>query len=171
MAAVSDFEHLSRAPDMLLTNVKKVSEQCAMNLQTGAQTSDVNGLRTCSMAITIVGVGVIGTFEGMLQSHFGWVDAYTELDKLLRNKKRDDLADRLLNYRLAVNVLKHGEGRSYDRLLTSRAALPFAIKGRGEAFFDEGDISEVGGLVDTRGPFIENCVEIINEIRDEIDLA
>lgn len=170
MAAVSKFEHLSRAPDMLLANVKQVSEQCAMNLQTSARTSDVNGLRTCSMAITIVAVGLIGTFEGMLQRRFGWNDAYTALDKLLRDQTRADLADRLLDYRLAINALKHGEGRSYEILLAKRAALPFAIKGKGDAFFDEGDISEVGGLVDTRGPLIENCVEIINEIRDAIGL-
>lgn len=171
MVAVSKFEHLSRAPNLLMASVKQVSDRCAANLETDAQTSDVNALRTCSMAITVVAVGVIGTFEGMLQRRFGWPDAYTELDKILRAQKRTDLADRLLSYRLAINVLKHGEGRSYDRLLTLRAALPFAIKGKGEAFFNEGDISEVGGLVDTRGPFVENCVEVINEVRIEIGLA
>jgi len=122
------------------------------------------------MAITIIAVGVIGTFEGMLQRHFMWGDAYTELDKVLRDKGRNDLADRLLDYRLAVNVLKHGVGRSYDKLLARRAGLPFVIKGKGEAFFNEGDISEVSGLVDTRGPFIQHCVEIINEIRDVIGI-
>ena len=75
------------------------------------------------------------------------------------------MADRYLDFRLAVNVLKHGEGRSYEKLLDRQALLPFAIKGRGEAFFEEGDVSEVGGLVDTRGRFIDQCVEIISEIR------
>ncbi|WP_051124880.1 hypothetical protein [Sphingomonas sp. PAMC 26605] len=170
MAAVSNFEHLTRAPHMLSSLVEEVYDQYVVNLQTGASTVDVNGLRTCSMAITIIAAGVIGTFEGMLQQHFMWGDAYTELDKVLRHKGRDDLADRFLDYRLGVNVLKHGVGRSYDTLLTRRAALPFVMKGKGEAFFNEGDVSEVGGLVDTRGPFIQHCVEIINEIRCVIGL-
>tara|TARA_B110001454_G_scaffold219040_1_gene249474 strand:+ start:5680 stop:6192 length:513 start_codon:yes stop_codon:yes gene_type:complete len=170
MAAVSHFEYLSRAPHMLSRHVAEVYDTYVANLQTSASTVDVNGLRTCSMAITIVAVGVVGTFEGMLQSRFGWNDAYRELDKVLRDKGHVDLADRLLDYRLAVNVLKHGEGRSYDRLLARRASLPFAIKGNGEAFFNEGDISEVGGLVDTRGPFIDHCVGIIDEISGVIGL-
>jgi hypothetical protein len=170
MAAVSDFEHLTRAPDMLSSLVAEAYDRYVANLQTGASTVDVNGLRTCSMAITIIAVGVIGTFEGMLQQHFMCGDTYAELDKVLRHKARDDLADRFLDYRLGVNVLKHGVGRSYDKLLARRAALPFVIKGKGEVLFDEGDVSEVGSLVDTRGPFIQQCVEIINEIRCVIGL-
>lgn len=149
---------------MLSSHVGEVCDQFVANLQTGASTIDVDGLRTCSMAITIIAVGLIGAFEGMLQRHFIWGDAYTELDKVLRGKGRVDLANRLFDYRLAVNVLKHGQGPSYDKLLDRREALPFPIKGNGEAFFDEGDVSEVGGLVDTRGPFIQHCVQIINEL-------
>lgn len=153
---------------MLSGQVAAAHDTYVANLQTGASSIDVNGVRTCSMAITIIAVGVIGTFEGMLQRSFGWVNAYAELDKVLRSKGRADLADRLLDYRWAVNVLKHGEGPSYDRLLDRRTSLPFAIKGKGEAFFHEGDMSEVGGLVDTRGQFIDHCVEIIVEIRSLI---
>lgn len=171
MAAVSNFEQLSRAANMVSQHLAEVSSICIDNLQKRARTGDVNGLRTCSMAITIIAVGLIGTFEGMLQGHFGWTDAYAELDRVLRAEKRVDLADRLFDYRLAVNVLKHGEGRSYDKLLDRRASLPFAIKDRGEAFFEEGDISEIGGLVDTRGPFIDHCVELISEIRDVLGIA
>ncbi|WP_242153295.1 hypothetical protein [Sphingomonas sp. BAUL-RG-20F-R05-02] len=122
------------------------------------------------MAITLIAVGVIGTFEGMLQQRFACNDAYAELDKMLRDKKRCDLADRLVDYRLAVNVLKHGAGRSYNTLLSRRTELPFAIKGAGEAFFDEGDVSEVGGLVDTRGEFVSHCIDLINEIREAIGI-
>jgi hypothetical protein len=170
MASVSKFEHLDRAASMLSSEIASVAEKCTANLQTGASTSDVNGLRTCSMAITLIAVGLIGTFEGMLQQRFGWKDAYPELDKELAAKGRQDLADKLLDYRLAVNVLKHGEGPSYNKLLARRASLPFAIKGVDEAFFEEGDVSEVGGLVDTRGPFIDQSVAIINEIRTVLDI-
>lgn len=159
-----------RAPQMLSFHAGHVSERCTTNLQTGASTVDVNALGTSSMAITIIAVGVIGTFEGMLQSHFGWRDAYAELDKVLRAKGHDDIAEQFLDYRLAVNVLKHGTGKSYDKLLARRPGLSFAIKGEGEAFFDEGDVSEVGGLVDTRGSFVQHCLEIINQIRRVINL-
>jgi len=171
MAAVSNFEHLSRGPKMLSTFVIGVHDNYVANLQTGASNIDVNGLRTCSMAITIIAVGVIGTFEGMLQRHFALRDAYTELDKLLVTKGRKDLSDRLLVYRLAVNVLKHGVGRSYDKLLARRDALPFAIAERGDMFFNEGDVSEVGGLIDTRGLFIDNCITLVDEICAELGLV
>lgn len=171
MAAVTDFEHLVLAPHLISRKVGKVYDKHLKSLKTGLSTIDVNALRTCSMAITIVAVGVMGTFEAMLQEHTGWADTYGELDKALRGGGRADLADRMNNYRLAVNVLKHGEGRSYDKLLARRASLPFPIKGRGEAFFNEGDVSEVAGLIDTRGRFVDNCTELLNEIRAVLGIA
>ena len=47
----------------------------------------------------------------------------------------------------AVNVLKHGRGRSYDWLLSMRETLPFFLKGRDQHFFFEGDVSEPDTLV------------------------
>lgn len=171
MAAVSNFEHLLRAPRLISQKVAEVYDKHVKRLGTGASTIDVNGLRTCSMAITIVAVGLMGTFEAMLQGHAGWTDTYRELGKVLRGGGRADLADRMIDYRLAVNVLKHGEGRSYEQLLARRGLLPFPIKGRGEAFFNEGDVSEVGGLVDTRGGFVDDCTELLNEIRSVLGIA
>jgi len=51
-----------------------------------------------------------------------------------------DLKERFVNLRLAINVLKHGEGRSYTDLLEKAAALPFRIKQPTENFFNEGDV-------------------------------
>jgi len=170
MTAVSGFEHLSRAAQMTHHDIAERQSVCTANLETGASTVDVNALRTCTMAVTVVAVGVTGVFESMLQTAFGWGDAYVELDKELRSKGFDALADRFSDYRLAINVLKHGEGRSYEKLLARRASLPFRIKGKGEHYFEEGDVSEVGGLIDGRSGFLEGCVDTINEIRQALNI-
>lgn len=171
MAAVSDFEHLFLASRLISLKAAELYDEHFDSLKTGSSTIDVNGLRTCSMVMTITAVGLMGTFEAMLQQRTGWTDTYGELNKALRGGGRADLADRMNDVRLAINVLKHGEGSSYEKLLFRRGLLPFPIKGRGEAFFNEGDVSEVGGLVDTRGGFLDGCTELLNEINAFLGVA
>ena len=52
-----------------------------------------------------------------------------------------------LDFRDAINVLKHGAGRSHDRLLGRGERLDFSVRAQDEPFHDEGDVSEVSTLV------------------------
>jgi hypothetical protein len=140
-------------------------------LQTRASNSLVDGLRTNTMERTIIAVGTIGVFEALLQRCRNWPDAFPELDKELRRNGRDDLADRFRDYRDAINVLKHGEGRSYEQLLARKNQLPFTVKDKGQAFFDEGDVSEITRLVDVDSIFITRCIDLIDEIKDAIGIT
>lgn len=165
MIQATEFDQLSRAARLLSGHVDELQHRHVSNLQVGASNTDVVGLQTCAMATTFIIVGLVGCFEGRLQARYGGDRAYDQLDAELRKVTRDDLADSFQHYRKAVNVLKHGEGASYEALLRDRAALPFPVRGKGEAFFEEGDVSEVGGLIHTGGDFTDRCVRLIEEIR------
>jgi len=63
---------------------------------------------------------------------------------------------------LAVNVLKHGQGSSYEELLKT-PNLPFTIKQPGDFFFDEGDIAEPEGLIHvTSTGFFEGLIQTLS---------
>ena len=65
---------------------------------------------------------------------------------------------------LAINVLKHGRGRSYDALVAKAKALPFRIKQPDESFFFEGDVSEVSTLVEVDDAFVQHCGKVISDV-------
>ena len=95
------------------------------------------------MRATIVATGTISVFEGLLQQSLGWKDPFPELDEHLREHGLDDLAERFLDYRAAINVFKHGAGKSHDRLLARSARLDFPVRELHQPTHDEGDVSEV----------------------------
>ena len=68
------------------------------------------------------------------------------------------------NLILAVNVLKHGKGRSYDALVEKANQLPFRVKLPNESFFDEGDVSEIATLVEVNDAFVELCSKTIEDV-------
>ncbi|WP_426290432.1 hypothetical protein [Sphingomonas sp. TWP1-3-1] len=162
--AVSDFEHLRRSPIALLRHVDGVNEGIVTRLQKEATSELIDGLRMCTIGRTIIAVGLMGVFEAQLQQHFGWGNVPADLNDALRRVGRDDLVIRLSDIRDAVNVLKHGEGRSYERLLSRKDALTFLVKGREEAFFDEGDVSEISRLIEADSRFVEATVAALADI-------
>ena len=62
-----------------------------------------------------------------------------------------------------MNVLKHGRGRSYERLLARPGEVEFKVKAPDENFFSEGDVSEVGVLIDVDDGFVRRCAAVIEE--------
>lgn len=110
-------------------NEAEVEEDRLMEaLEDSAASSLVLGLQAINMQVTILAIGSISIFESLLQQDHEWEKPFSEIDQCLREGGHKKLAERFLHYRLAVNVLKHGKGPSYDRLLASKTALPFRIK-------------------------------------------
>lgn len=68
------------------------------------------------------------------------------------------------DYQSAINVLKHGKGRSYDYLVSRYNHLDFKIKLPSENFFDEGNVSEVTILVDVDDNFVMGCAHVIEDV-------
>jgi hypothetical protein len=104
----------------------------------------------------------------LLQSKLNWTQPFTQLDDYLRKHDRPELASDIDNYRLAINVLKHGEGPSHTKLLARAPLLEFKVRASGELFGEEGDVSEVAILVDVDDKFVRRCAQLIEDASDAI---
>lgn len=162
--APSDFELIPLSVGFTLNHALEAQEKVAEALQHSAGTSLVTALRMLTMQCAIVAIGTVSIFESLLQQSYGWKDAFPALDAHLRRHRRGELADRFLDFHDAVNVLKHGRGRSYEKLVAKSAKLPFAVKSPYEAFFEEGDVSEVASLVEVNPEFVRKCSAVIEEV-------
>jgi hypothetical protein len=167
--AATDLELLRRSPLSLLSDVNARDDAIVNELQTRSETTLVDSLRQCTVDRTIIAVGLVGTFEATLANLYGWEQPWNALAGVLGGTGRPNLYDQMRDFYDAVNVLKHGRGRSYDRLLERRDVLSFEVKGPREAFFAEGDVSEVPRLVAADNAFVERCSEIIGEIASVIE--
>ncbi|MFC4353035.1 hypothetical protein ACFOW6_15910 [Fodinicurvata halophila] len=116
----------------------------------------------------IIAVGAFSMYESLLQSELEWSRPFDELRDRLEEQEHHDLSSRFEDYRLAINVLKHGTGLSHTRLLERREELEFAIK-EPSTFFYEGDITEGQSLIDVDEKFVQRCAELIKETRNKID--
>ncbi|MCF2905921.1 hypothetical protein L0666_13055 [Octadecabacter sp. CECT 8868] len=81
------------------------------------QTED---LRAAYLALEATAVDCFSVFEARMQHHFKRGPFSRKLKSALLEAGRTDLAGRLHQYYLAINVLKHGTGASYRELLNTR---------------------------------------------------
>ena len=123
-------------------------------------TTFVKNAQALQLGKVVIAVGIFSIFEARLQDSLNCSDGFAELRKILSSANKQDLALRFEQFAAAVNVLKHGEGRSYDWLL-SREALPFIVKARDQHFFFEGDVSEPDTLVLVDDAFVRSCAELV----------
>jgi len=107
-------------------------------------------------------------FESILQEGLSSRNGFEEAKKVIVKNGKVELQNRFDNFICAINVLKHGRGRSYDTLVSISELLPFKIKLPGENFFNEGDVSEVSTLIKVDDEFVLNCAELIEQISNEI---
>lgn len=127
-----------------------------------ASTIFVKNAQALQLGKVVIAVGIFSIFEARLQDSLNCSDGFAELRTILLNANNQDVAIRFEQFCAAVNVLKHGKGRSYDRLL-SFDALSFVIKARDQHFFFEGDVSEPDTLVLVDDAFVRSCAELVQE--------
>jgi len=159
-----DIDLVPLAADFAVVGHERAAADNFARLNESGSTGLVTAARMMTMHATIVATGTISVFEGLLQQSLGWDDPFRRIDRHLRQHGEDDLAERLLDYRAAINVLKHGAGRSHERLLQRKDQLDFAVRSPDQAFHDEGDVSEVGTLVRADATFVKNCARLIEEV-------
>jgi hypothetical protein len=160
--AETDIELLARCGEFALRQIHSVEEKILKELETSGATRLVMGLRLCRLQRAVVAVGMFSIFESMLQGAMNWKEAIAELDKYLLRHGEVKLATRISDYFKAINALKHGFGASYTKLLNSQN-LEFKVRGQQDSFF-EGDVSEVGVLVDADDNFLRLGSELIGEV-------
>ena len=116
-------------------------------------------------------VGMFSMFEAILQDGLGCEDGFREAKVILERENEMSLKERFSDLQLAINVLKHGRGYSYEQLVKKSAELPFKIKQPDEMFFYEGDVSEVVTLILVDDAFVMNCVQVIQDVSTAIKKA
>lgn len=168
MPALNGFNIIRPAAAMCLDRADELAEQASKNLETGASTTDVNALRIARAANALIAIGAFQSFEAYLQQTRGWSEAFVSLDTTLRANGENAIADQFTLYKDAINALKHGEGRSYRRLLKA-IGLPFRVKGDGDPYLDEGDVSEIIQLIDADSNFVRACLDVMDSAFEKLD--
>ena len=163
-----DIDLIPLAADFSVAGHERAEADNLARLESSGATRLVAAARMLTMHATIIATGTISVFEALLQQSFGWDQPLSRLDKHLREQGQDDLAERFLDYRDAINVLKHGAGRSHDRLLARKARLDFPVRAVDQPFHNEGDISEIGTLVRADAGFVRNCGKLVTEVAEAL---
>lgn len=102
----------------------KASEQRVAEIETsiaeqGASADASEELSELLSGMEAAVVDIYSVFESRMQRNFKRGPFSRKLKALLMEAKNPDLADRIHQYYLAVNVLKHGTGASYRELVAS----------------------------------------------------
>lgn len=146
--------------------LRSANERTVEGLQTSAATPLVKALQMIQLQKVIFAVGMFSIFEASLQDRLNCKDGFREVDAILGQQGEAELKERFQDLVAAINVLKHGRGRSYDALVAKAQCLPFRMKLPDEAFFFEGDVSEVATLVEVDDAFVQLCGYVIREVSE-----
>lgn len=130
-------------------------------LQESGATVLVKALQAVELQGAIVSVGMVAMFDAALQDALECKDGFQEALKIIEQAGELELFARFRDVQLAVNVLKHGAGRSHDELMVRRDQVPFRVRGNDE-FFNEGDVSALATLVQVDSEFLHYCSETID---------
>ena len=133
-------------------------------LETSGATHLVKGIQATRLEGAIIAVGVFSIFESMLQGRLQCADGFKEANGILAAHDAGDLADEFSDYQKAINVLKHGEGPSYDAMVRKGGSRYFRVLMPDESSFFEGDVSEVAILIDVNAEFVSRCASLIEEV-------
>lgn len=164
-------ELVQRSTAFSLNALEVAQKSVVEELQTSAATPLVKTLQMIQLQKAIAVVGMFSIFDAILQGRLQCADGFQEAAALLEAKGEAVLKERFFDLQLAVNVLKHGKGRSYDALVQKAGSLPFRIKLPGKSFFNEGDISEVSTLVEVDDAFVLLCADVIHAVSVSIQSA
>ncbi len=164
-------ELIDRCTAFTLKALEEANERTIDALQTSAATNLVKTLQMIQLQKAILAVGMFSIFEATLQDGLSCSNGFREATDILDYEGEVGLKERLNDLQLAVNVLKHGHGRSYDALVAKAGTLSFRVKLPEEAFFCEGDVSEVSTLIEVEDTFVLSCAEVIREVSEKIRSA
>ncbi|WP_338525209.1 hypothetical protein NUH87_06080 [Pseudomonas batumici] len=160
-----DFDELAyRCAAFTLEALRNANERTVEALQTSAATPLVKALQMIQLQKVILAVGMFSIFEANLQDRLNCKDGFRETEAILDQHGENNLKENFLDLAAAINVLKHGRGRSYDTLVAKAQRLPFRVKLPDEDFFFEGDVSEVSTLIEVDDAFVQRCGEVISDV-------
>jgi len=169
---MQEFSELVEHSTVFSLNALNAVQQSAINgLQTTAATSLVKTLQMVQLQKAISAVGMFSMFDAILQEQLQCADGFQAAGELLEAKDEKALNQLFSDLRLAINVLKHGRGRSYDALVKKSASLAFRVKQPDEAFFNEGDVAEISTLIEVDDKFLALCAKVIHCVAGFVNSA
>jgi hypothetical protein len=157
-----------RSTSFTLGALEESNSKIIEALQTSGSTILVKNLQMIQLQKAIFAVGMFSMFDATLQNQLSCKNGFEGAKNVLKKKQNLELHDRFDQFICAINVLKHGEGRSYDALVSKSELLPFKIKLLGKNFFDEGDVSEINTLIEVDDNFVLDCADLIDKVSNEI---
>lgn len=161
-------ELINRCTSFTLLALNELHNKISVAVQTSGATSHVKGLQMIQLQKAIMAVGMFSLFEAILQDDLKCADGFDEAAKILNDERKIKLRDEFLDFQMAINVLKHGRGRSYKALVAKSPNLPFIVKSPTEYFFNEGDVSEISTLIEVDDIFVQECARIIQDVSNVI---
>lgn len=143
------------------TSQDRIAEiRTSMDGPNGSDTQ-MEDLTAATIAIELAAVDIFAVFEARMQHHFKRGPLSRKLKAVLLAAGQADLADRLHQYYLAINVLKHGTGASYRELLNNKSSL-LSVKQVQDSTPD--DAPAATGLIDVTVPgFFEGLTSTLLE--------
>jgi len=152
-----------------LNALEELNSKSLAVLQTSSETSAIKNLQMIQLQKSILAIGMFSLFDSILQQELSCENGFIEAKKLLLHNNKVALHDNFNDFLNAINVLKHGRGRSYNELFTKYESLPFRLKLPTENFFDDGDVSEVATLIEIDDKFVLTCAKVIEEVYNELN--
>ena len=161
-------ELIYRCTSFSLNSLDKINEEIFKGLELSGATNLVKNLQMISLNKVVLAVGMFSIFEAHLQDNLDCEKGFFEAKKILNEAGENEIKECFNNLTLAINVLKHGKGKSYDSLVERADELPFRVKMPDEYFFDEGDVSEISTLIEVDNNFVELCSKNIEDVSNVI---
>lgn len=158
-------ELIDRCTTFTLIALQEAEARTLDALQTRSESSLVKTMQMAQLQRVVSAVGMFSIFEALLQDQLKCTEGFDAADEILDAAGEQELSARFNVFRLAINVLKHGEGWSYRDLL-QKPSLPFKIKQPDQNFFEEGDIAEVQALIHVDDAFVIDCANTIRDVSD-----
>ena len=159
---------IDRCTAFTLAALREANERTIDALGTSGATLLVKTLQMVQLQKAILAVGMFSLFEAILQDGLNCRDGFREATDILDREGQAVLKERFSDLQLAINVLKHGRGRSYSTLVAKAGTLSFRVKLPGEGFFYEGDVSEISTLIEVDDTFVLSCAQVIREVSEVI---
>lgn len=162
-------ELIDKCITLTIESLNEINEKTLEALETSANTGLVKTLQMIQLQKVILSVGIFSIFEAWLQEELNCKDGFKTAKEILKNND-EQLYKRFDQFYLAINVLKHGRGSSYDKLVIMANELSFTLKMPDQSFFDEGDVSEVSTLIQVDDDFVLNCANIVGQVSKVIEM-
>lgn len=160
-------ELADKCAEISIATLKSVDKRTLEALDVSGATIHVKSLHMAQLQRATLAVGMFSLFDATLQDALG-ADGFEAARKILSEQNELDAEERFENLCLAINVLKHGYGRSYKALIAKTDSLPFKLKLYGEEFFGEGDVTEVRTLVEVDDDFVQLCADVIADVSEVV---